>query len=208
MDARGFAYRDVSNPIAWSCWRTSAAVMGCPAALSTMRQASVNPKETVGVRLHKRERLPIDCTSCAIRSSRIWGALWARRSFPDGFLNAPGFFHALPYLCIMYKFCPIHIDSAPFGGEQHFPVQTIWRRTGGGRFPCPCTSIPSDEVGEDLSSASSLRRGFHPAHITNAARMHRIITSSPMCESGRVLHHLAHNIENPHTIVLMVGGDR
>jgi metallo-beta-lactamase family protein len=32
-----------------------------------------------------------------------------------------------------------------------------------------------------------------------------IITSSPMCESGRVLHHLAHNIENPHTIVLMVG---
>jgi metallo-beta-lactamase family protein len=32
-----------------------------------------------------------------------------------------------------------------------------------------------------------------------------VITSSPMCESGRVLHHLAHNIENPDTIVLMVG---
>ena len=32
-----------------------------------------------------------------------------------------------------------------------------------------------------------------------------IITSSPMCESGRVLHHLARNIENPRTIILMVG---
>jgi metallo-beta-lactamase family protein len=32
-----------------------------------------------------------------------------------------------------------------------------------------------------------------------------IITSSPMCESGRVLHHLAHNIENPDNIILMVG---
>jgi metallo-beta-lactamase family protein len=32
-----------------------------------------------------------------------------------------------------------------------------------------------------------------------------IITSSPMCESGRVLHHLAHNIGNPDNLVLMVG---
>lgn len=32
-----------------------------------------------------------------------------------------------------------------------------------------------------------------------------IITSSPMCESGRILHHLAHNIENPDNTILMVG---
>lgn len=32
-----------------------------------------------------------------------------------------------------------------------------------------------------------------------------IITSSPSCESGRILHHLIHNIQNPDTIVLMVG---
>lgn len=32
-----------------------------------------------------------------------------------------------------------------------------------------------------------------------------IISSSGMCEAGRVLHHLANNIENPNSIILMVG---
>jgi metallo-beta-lactamase family protein len=32
-----------------------------------------------------------------------------------------------------------------------------------------------------------------------------IISSSGMCETGRILHHLANNIENPKNIVLMVG---
>jgi metallo-beta-lactamase family protein len=32
-----------------------------------------------------------------------------------------------------------------------------------------------------------------------------IITSSPMCESGRVLHHLSHNVENPDNMILIVG---
>jgi len=32
-----------------------------------------------------------------------------------------------------------------------------------------------------------------------------IISSSGMCEAGRILHHLANNIENPHNIILMVG---
>ncbi|MGK9367815.1 MBL fold metallo-hydrolase RNA specificity domain-containing protein [Melioribacter sp. Ez-97] len=32
-----------------------------------------------------------------------------------------------------------------------------------------------------------------------------IISSSGMCESGRILHHLANNIENPDNIILMVG---
>jgi len=32
-----------------------------------------------------------------------------------------------------------------------------------------------------------------------------IISSSGMCEAGRILHHLANNIENPNNIILMVG---
>ncbi|MHB8904758.1 MAG: MBL fold metallo-hydrolase [Melioribacteraceae bacterium] len=32
-----------------------------------------------------------------------------------------------------------------------------------------------------------------------------IISSSGMCEAGRILHHLANNIENPNSIILMVG---
>ena len=32
-----------------------------------------------------------------------------------------------------------------------------------------------------------------------------ILSSSGMCENGRILHHLANNIENPNNIVLMVG---
>ena len=32
-----------------------------------------------------------------------------------------------------------------------------------------------------------------------------IISSSGMCEAGRILHHLANNIENPENIILMVG---
>ena len=32
-----------------------------------------------------------------------------------------------------------------------------------------------------------------------------IISSSGMCEAGRILHHLANNIENPNNIVLIVG---
>jgi len=32
-----------------------------------------------------------------------------------------------------------------------------------------------------------------------------IISASGMCESGRILHHLANNIENPNNIVLIVG---
>ncbi|MFH1194616.1 MAG: MBL fold metallo-hydrolase [bacterium] len=32
-----------------------------------------------------------------------------------------------------------------------------------------------------------------------------IISSSGMCESGRILHHLANNIENPNNIILIVG---
>lgn len=32
-----------------------------------------------------------------------------------------------------------------------------------------------------------------------------IISSSGMCESGRILHHLANNVENPNNIILMVG---
>ena len=32
-----------------------------------------------------------------------------------------------------------------------------------------------------------------------------IISSSGMCEAGRILHHLANNISNPHNIILMVG---
>lgn len=32
-----------------------------------------------------------------------------------------------------------------------------------------------------------------------------IVSSSGMCESGRILHHLANNIENPNNIILMVG---
>lgn len=32
-----------------------------------------------------------------------------------------------------------------------------------------------------------------------------IISSSGMCEAGRILHHLANNIENPNTIVMIVG---
>ena len=57
--------------------------------------------------------------------------------------------------------------------------------------------------------------GFEDLHLTasreDSMRLNHkrgpciILTSSPMCESGRVLHHLAHNIENPDTIVLMVG---
>ncbi len=34
---------------------------------------------------------------------------------------------------------------------------------------------------------------------------HIIISSSGMCESGRILHHLKNNIENPNNIILMVG---
>ena len=32
-----------------------------------------------------------------------------------------------------------------------------------------------------------------------------IMSSSGMCEAGRILHHLVNNIENPNNIVLMVG---
>jgi metallo-beta-lactamase family protein len=32
-----------------------------------------------------------------------------------------------------------------------------------------------------------------------------IVSSSGMCETGRILHHLANNIENPNNIILMVG---
>ncbi len=32
-----------------------------------------------------------------------------------------------------------------------------------------------------------------------------IISSSGMCEAGRILHHLANNVENPNNIILMVG---
>jgi len=32
-----------------------------------------------------------------------------------------------------------------------------------------------------------------------------IISSSGMCEAGRILHHLAHNIENPRNTILIVG---
>ncbi len=57
--------------------------------------------------------------------------------------------------------------------------------------------------------------GFNELHyITDVADSKRlnevrqpciIISSSGMCEAGRILHHLSNNIENPNNIILMVG---
>lgn len=41
--------------------------------------------------------------------------------------------------------------------------------------------------------------------LNNVAGPCMIISSSGMCESGRILHHLANNVENPNNIVLIVG---
>ncbi|MFA3783007.1 MBL fold metallo-hydrolase RNA specificity domain-containing protein [Melioribacteraceae bacterium 4301-Me] len=41
--------------------------------------------------------------------------------------------------------------------------------------------------------------------LNNLKGPHIIISSSGMCEAGRIQHHLANNIENPDNIILMVG---
>ncbi len=42
-------------------------------------------------------------------------------------------------------------------------------------------------------------------HLNEIHGPHIIISSSGMCEAGRIQHHLANNIENPNNIILMVG---